>query len=333
MSNMSTKYMGFDLKSPIVPSGSPLMREVDNVRKMEDLGSGAVVLDSLFEEEINFEQDELNHFLEHGTNSFAESATFYPQQEEYVMGPDIYLDRIRKMKEAVDIPVIASLNGVDDGDWTKTAKLIEEAGADALELNIYILQTDFNVTSAQIDKLYFDILKHVKSQLSIPVAVKLGPYFSAFAHTAKQLSDEAGADALVLFNRFYQPDFDIFNLHVDSHLVLSNSNEMRLPMQWIAILYGNVNASLALTTGIHTHEDAIKGLMAGADVIMTTSALLEKGIEHVDTLNKGIAGWLSEHEYEDVDHLKGSLSLKKCPEPDAFESADYIKMLRSYTGR
>ncbi len=332
MSNLSTKYMGFDLKSPIVPSASPLMREVDNVKKMEDSGAGAVVLDSLFEEEINFEEDELNHFLEYGTNSFAESTTFYPQQEEYIMGPELYLERIRNMKSAVDIPVIASLNGVDDGDWTKTAKLIEEAGADALELNIYIMETDFSVTSQKIETLYFDILKHVKSQLSIPVAVKLGPYFSAFANIAKGLSDDAGADALVLFNRFYQPDFDIFNLHVESHLVLSNSNEMRLPMQWIAILYGNVKASLALTTGIHTHEDAIKGLMAGADVIMTTSALLNNGIEHIDKLNKGIIDWLEEHDYKDIDHMKGSLSLKKCPDPDAFERANYMKMLRSYTG-
>jgi dihydroorotate dehydrogenase (fumarate) len=325
--------MGFDLKSPIVPSASPLMREVDNVKKMEDLGAGAVVLDSLFEEEINYEADELNHFLEYGTNSFAESSTFYPQQEEYLMGPDLYLERIRTLKSAVDIPVIASLNGVDNGDWTKTAKLIEEAGADALELNIYILQTDFNKTSGDVEKLYYDIISNVKTQLSIPVAVKLGPYFSAFANTAKKLSDEAGVDALVLFNRFYQPDFDIFNLHVESHLVLSDSNEMRLPMQWIAILYGHVNASLALTTGIHTHEDAIKGLMAGADVVMTTSALLKNGIGHLEKLNKGLSDWLTEHEYEDIDHMKGSLSLMKCPDPDAFERANYMKMLRSYTGR
>ncbi|MFC1564012.1 dihydroorotate dehydrogenase-like protein [candidate division KSB1 bacterium] len=333
MSDLSTKYMGFDLKSPIIPSASPLMREVDNVKKMEDAGAGAVVLDSLFEEEINFEEDELNHFLEYGTEAFAESTTYFPQQEEYVMGTDLYLERIRKMKEAVDIPVIASMNGIDDGDWTKTAKLIQEAGADALELNIYILNTNFNVTSGEIEKLYFDILRNVKSQLSIPVAVKLGPYFSSFAWMAKKLSDEAGADALVLFNRFYQPDFDIFNLHVDSHLVLSNPNEMRLPMQWIAILYGNLKASLALTTGVHAHEDAIKAFMAGADVAMTTSALLENGIGHITKLLDGIKGWMLEHEYGSLSDMKGSLSLQKCPDPDAFERANYMKMLRSYTGR
>ncbi|MFC1477687.1 dihydroorotate dehydrogenase-like protein [candidate division KSB1 bacterium] len=331
MVDLSTKYMGFDLKNPIIPSSSPLSRDVDNVRKMEDLGAAAVVMDSLFEEEIKYEAEELTHFLELGTESFSESTSFFPKHETYLVGPEQYLDRIRKLKEAVDIPVIASLNGIDAGEWTRYAKMIEDAGADGLELNIYFLETSFNVSSTDVENRYVDILKAVKSNISIPVAVKLSPFFSAFASMAKRLSEEGNADALVLFNRFYQPDLDIENLVVVPDLFLSTSNEMRLPLRWIAILYGHLSASLAHTRGIHSHEDVIKAVMAGADVVQMTSVLLHNGIDSIKSLLDNVTKWMEEHDYDNLRDMKGSLSMKSSPNPSAFARANYMKILRSYS--
>jgi len=330
MTDLSTRYMGFNLKNPIVPSASPLMRDVDNVRKMEDNGASAVVMDSLFEEEIIYEVEKLNHFLDFGTESFAEATSYFPKHHAYLVGPDEYLERIAKLKSAVNIPVIASLNGIDDGDWTQHAKSMEQAGADAIELNIYFLETSANVTSNDVEKRYVNILKAVKSNVSIPVAVKLGPYFSAFASFAKNLSSNGNADALVLFNRFYQPDYDIENLEVTTDLFLSSSLEMRLPLRWIGILFGHIEASLALTTGVHTHVDAIKAVMAGADTVQMTSVLLHDGIDTIKTVLKGVDQWMTEHEYESIDQMKGSLSMKSSPDPSAFERANYMKILKSY---
>ncbi|KPK93752.1 dihydroorotate dehydrogenase [bacterium SM23_31] len=327
--DLSTKYMGFDLKNPIVPSSSPLMQDIDKVRRMEDDGAAAVVMDSLFEEQIKFEEAELYYFLEHGTESFAESLTYFPSGDDFYSGPELYLERIQKLKEAVSIPVIASMNGTDAEEWIKYAKLIEEAGADAIELNVYFLETGFNIAPGEVEKRYIEILKAVKSGVKIPVAVKLSPYFSAMASTAKELSD-AGANALVLFNRFYQPDIDLANLEVVPNLVLSNSDEMCLPLRWIAIIYGNIKSSIAITSGVHTHEDIVKAIMAGADAVQMTSVLLQEGIDKIKSFLEELVRWMEEHEYESVDIMKGSLSQKACPDPAAFERANYMKTLRSY---
>lgn len=329
MIDLSTKYMGLNLKNPIVPSASPLMNNVDKVKKMEDAGAAAIVMDSLFEEQIKFEAAELNFFLERGTESFAESLSYFPSGDNFYVGPEIYLERIQKLKRAVKIPVIASLNGTDAGEWTKYAQLIEEAGADGIELNIYFLETSFNVAPGTVEKRYLEILKAVKSGVKIPVAIKLGPYFSAMGSMAKNLS-EAGADALVLFNRFYQPDFDLENLEVVPHLVLSDPLEMRLPLRWVAILYGHIKSSMAITSGIHSHEDIIKTIMAGADAAQMASVLLKEGVEKINVLLKNLTEWMEEHEYSSIHDMKGSLSQKSCPDPAAFERANYMKTLKSY---
>ena len=329
MADMSTTYMGLELKNPLIPSSSPLMKNIDIVRKMEDEGAAAIVMDSLFEEQIKFEAAELNYFLEQGTESFAESLTYFPSGDQFYLGAEPYLDRIKKLKEAVDIPVIASLNGTKLGEWTKYSKLIEEAGADGIELNIYFLETSIDVEPREIEKRYLEVLNAVKSNIQIPVAVKLSPFFSSIAYTAKQLS-EAGADALVLFNRFFQPDFDIEKLEVVPRLVLSNSFELRLPLRWVSILYSRINSSMAITSGIHTHEDAIKAIMAGADAVQMTSVLLKEGVGKIRTILQKLIRWMDEHEYESINNMKGSLSQKSCAEPSAFERANYMKTLRSY---
>jgi len=331
MIDLSTKYMGLNLKNPIVPSASPLMRDIDKVRRMEDLGAAAIVMDSLFEEQIKYEAEELNYFLEYGTESFAESLSYFPSGDDFFLGPEIYLERIRNLKNAVDIPVIASLNGIDAGDWIKHSKLIEEAGADALELNIYFLETSFSVSSRDVEERHLEIVKAVKENVNIPIAVKFSPFFSSLASFAQELSDAGKADALVLFNRFYQPDIDIENLEVVPHLVLSDSHELRLPLRWIAILYGHITASMAITSGIHTYEDILKALMAGADVVQMTSVLLKDGIDIIKSFIDNISSWMEEHEYSSVDTLKGSLSQKSCPDPAAFERANYMNTLRSYS--
>lgn len=327
--DLTTHYMGFTLKNPIVPSASPLAEKVDNIRRMEDAGAAAVTLHSLFEEQIEFEAAELNHFLEYGTQAFAEALSYFPEPYEYILGPDEYLEHIRKAKEAVDIPIIASLNGVSDGGWIDYATRIQEAGADALEVNLYFLPTKPDLTCEAIEHIYLDVLQNVKRHVTIPVAMKLSPYFTALPRLAHQL-DSAGADALVLFNRFYQPDLDIEELSVGPRLVLSTSDEMRLPLRWIAILYGRVKCSLALTSGIHRPEDVIKAMMAGASIANVCSALLKNGIGHITTLLEGVKQWMEEHEYESIQQMQGSLSQRSVAEPAAFERANYMKTLRSY---
>jgi dihydroorotate dehydrogenase (fumarate) len=329
MVDLATTYMGLQLKNPVVPSASPLPASLDNLKRLEDAGAAAITLWSLFEEQIEFEAEELGYFLERGTYSYAEALTYFPPLKQYRREPEDYVEHIRQAKQAAGIPIIASLNGVSPGGWTRYAKLFEEAGADALELNVYFLPTNPTVTGQQVEELYTQILSQVKAHVKIPVAMKLGPYFSAIPHMAGQL-DAAGANALVLFNRFYQPDIDIEKLEVTPNLVLSSSPEMRLPLRWIAILYGRVKASLALTSGIHTPEDVIKAVMAGADVANVCSVLLSGGIGKVSELLDGVTRWMDEHEYESIEQMKGSMSHRSSPEPAAFERANYMKVLLSY---
>jgi dihydroorotate dehydrogenase (fumarate) len=329
MVDLTTTYMGMTLKSPIVPSASPLSKTVSGIRQMEDAGAAAITLYSLFEEQIQIEALAQHHFIEQGAESYAEAISYFPRAADYNRGPEDYLDLVTQAKHAVDVPVIASLNGVTTGGWIEYARKIEQAGADALECNVYLLPTWPNVTGAEVEQTYLDILAEVKANVSIPVAMKLSPFFSAIPNMAHKLN-EAGADALVLFNRFYQPDFDLEELTVVPNLVLSRSSEMRLPLRWIAILYGNVDCSLALTTGVHTPEDALKAIMAGADIVNVASLLLHGGIDQITALTEGINRWMEEHEYESVVQMKGSLSQKKSAEPAAFERANYMKVLGSW---
>jgi dihydroorotate dehydrogenase (fumarate) len=327
--DLSTTYLGLRLRTPLVPSASPLSEDVANIRKMEDAGAAAVVLHSLFEEQLRHERLELHHHLTQGTESFAESLTYFPEVEEYHLGPEAYLEHIRKAKAAVDIPIIASLNGSSVGGWTEYAWQIEQAGADALELNIYSIPTDMDQTAAEVEQTYLDILHAVLSVVSIPVAVKLGPFFSNFARMARSL-DEGGADGLVLFNRFYQPDIDLEGLEIRPNLLLSTPHALRLPMRWIALLYGRLDADLAATSGIHQAQDVLKMLLVGASVTQLCSVLLRKGIDHIRQIEHDLVRWLEEHEYQSVRQLRGSMSQKNCADPSAFERAQYMKTLHSY---
>jgi dihydroorotate dehydrogenase (fumarate) len=329
MVDLTTTYMGMTLKSPIVPSASPLSKTIGGIRQMEDAGAAAITLYSLFEEQIQIEALAQHHFLEHGAESFAEALTYFPRAADYNRGPEGYLELISQAAQAVDVPVIASLNGVTPGGWIGYAKMMEEAGADALECNVYLLPTRTDLTGVEVEQIYLDILSEVKANVTIPVAMKLGPFFSAIPNMAHRL-DEAGADALVLFNRFYQPDFDLEELTVVPNLVLSRSAEMRLPLRWIAILYGHVNCSLALTTGVHTPDDALKAVMAGADIANVASLLLQDGVGKITELTDGMRAWMEENEYESVAQMKGSLSQQKSAEPAAFERANYMKVLGSW---
>ncbi len=327
--NLKTEYMGLKLKNPLVASASPLMRNVDTVRKMEDMGIAAVVMESLFEEQIIHEQHELDHFLTHGAESYAEAVSYFPEPESYEMGPEEYLRHLESLKAAVDIPVIGSLNGVSPGGWMDYAKKMQDAGVDALELNAYYIATDMDKTSREIEDNYVGVLKTVKSEVKIPVAMKLSPFFTSTAAMAKRLDDE-GADGLVLFNRFYQPDIDLENLDVYPNLVLSTSESMRLPMRWIAILYGKIKASLAATSGIHTAEDVLKMLMVGSDVTMICATLLKHGVERIQDILTDLVKWMEEHEYESVAQMKGSMSYKSVAEPAAYARANYMKVIKSY---
>jgi dihydroorotate dehydrogenase (fumarate) len=325
--DFSTTYLGLNLKTPVVPSSNPLMRHVSNIRRMEDAGAGAVVLHSLFEEEIDAESYALDYYLTEGTESFPEALSYFPEAPAYArIGPDAYLEHIRAAKAAVDMPIIASLNGVSPGGWSNYARHIADAGADALELNVYFVATNLSMSGNLVEQLYLNILRDVKAVIDIPVAMKLNPYFSSLANMSQQLIT-AGADGLVLFNRFYQPDIDLINLDVDRSLVLSSSAELRLPLRWIALLYGRINASLALTTGVHSAEDALKGIAAGADVVMMASALLHHGIDHIKTVLDGMRDHLLEYEYDSLDQLRGSLSQINCRAPAAFERANYVQTI------
>jgi dihydroorotate dehydrogenase (fumarate) len=320
------------LRTPLVPSASPLSEEIDNIKRMEDAGASAVVLSSLFEEQILLDRYELHHHLTHGTESFAEALTYIPEPPELDdirLGAEDYMARIRKAKEAVAIPIIASLNGVSIGGWTDYANLIQEAGADALELNIYYIPTDPTLTGAEVEQTYLNILAMVKSLVTIPVAVKLSPFFSNLANMARRL-DEAGADGLVLFNRFYQPDIDLDNLMVRPNVILSTPQALRLPLRWIAILFGRIRADLAATSGIHTAQDVIKMLMAGANVTMLCSVLLRHGVNHIRLIEQGLRQWMEEHEYESVGQMQGSMSQIHCANPGEFERAQYVRALHSF---
>jgi len=327
--NLTTNYLDLVLKNPIVASSSPLSHNIDSIRRLEDAGAAAVVMYSLFEEQIGFDSYYIDYHLTQGIDSYAESISYFPDMQSYNVGPDQYLNLIRRAKEAVDIPIIGSLNGASVGGWTDYAALIEEAGADALELNIYYVPTNPEISSLEVEALYLEILTAVRETVGIPVAVKLSPFFSSIANMANRFAD-FGADGLVLFNRFYQPDFDLENLEVKPRLVLSDSDDLRLPLRWVAILYGRVNADLAITSGIHKSEDVIKGLMAGAKVTMMASELLQNGVRRIGQVLNEVVAWLADHEYESVTQMIGAMSQKHCPEPAAFERANYMKTLDSY---
>jgi len=328
MSDLRTTYLGLKLRTPLVASASPLSQEIDGIRELEDAGASAVVLYSLFEEQLRQESFELEHHLAEGTDSFAEATSFFPQPDEFRLGPEGYLDHIRRAKEAVSIPIIASLNGTTVGGWTQYAKLIDQAGADALECNIYSVAADPDVPSSAVEQQYLDILKAVKSAVTIPVAVKISPFFSNMANMARRL-DESGANALVLFNRFYQPDINLEELEIQPNVLLSTPQALRLPLTWIGILYGRIRANLAATSGVHSPEDVVKLLMVGADVTMLCSALLRNGISHLQHIERGLLEWMEKHEYESVQQMKGSMSQIRCPNPSAFERAQYMKAVKS----
>lgn len=328
--DLSTTYLGLNLKNPIVPSSSPLSRHISTLRRIEDAGAAAVVLYSLFEEEIRMESKTLNEYLIQGTEIYPESITFFPEAPSYRMvGPDAYLEHIARAKEVLDIPIIASLNGVSTGGWIDYAQRIQEAGADALELNIYYIPTNPELTGGEVEQIYVDVLRDVKAAVQMPVAMKLSPYFSSMANMAKRL-DDAGADGLVLFNRFYQPDLDLDALEVVPNLVLSDSDELRLPLRWAAILYGRVRADIGLTTGVHTATDVLKSLAGGATVAMMASELLQNGLGRIGEILGEVGMWLVENEYNSLDELRGSLSQVNVAAPAAFERANYIQVVSSY---
>lgn len=328
--DITTTYLGLNLRSPLVPSAAaPLSEDLDNIKRLEDAGAGAVVLHSLFEEQLLREKFELHHHLEYGTESFAEALTYFPEPDEFHVGPELYLDHIRQAKQSVQIPIIASLNGFSSGGWVEYAKLIQEAGADAIELNIYYVPTDFNMTGAQVEQNYIDTLREVKAEVTIPVTVKLSPFFSNMANMAKQL-DEAGADGLALFNRFLQPDINPEELEVEPGSILSHAQDLRLPMRWIAILYGRINADLASTSGVQRGRDALKLLMAGAKVTHVCSALLRHGIPYIQVMEQEMKHWMEEHEYESVKQMQGSMSQLHCEDKSAYERAQYMKAITSY---
>lgn len=327
--NITTNYLGLTLKSPLVASASPLSESLDNLKRIEDAGAGAVVLFSLFEEQIRNEREMMNHFMTLGTESHSEAVSYFPEPDEYHTGPQQYLQLIRRAKEVIDIPVIASLNGVSIGGWTSFARRMEEAGADALELNVYYIPTDMNLSGQQVEQTYIDILKAVKAAVKIPVAIKLSPFFSNFAHMARDL-DTAGADALVMFNRFYQPDIDIETLEVKPHVLLSTAQDLRLPLTWIGILFGKINASLAATSGVHSSDDVVKLILAGANVTMMTSALLKNGIDHIRTVENGLQQWMADHDYQSVSQMRGAVSQMHAEDPSAFERAQYMRALTNY---
>jgi len=330
--DLSTTYLGLKLKNPLVASSSPMCQDVANVCRMEEAGAAAVVLQSLFEEQIEIESDELDRAYTESSSLYAEATTHLPELVGHYVGPEGYLNHIRKCKEAVRIPIIASLNGTSIGGWVKYGEEMEQAGADALELNIYYIPTDLNVSGEQVEAKYVDLVREIKGRVRIPVAVKLSPFFSSMGNMARKL-DAAGADGLVLFNRFYQPDYDLEALEVVPNLILSTPHELLLRLHWVAVLYGNVKADMALTGGVHSATDIVKAMMAGAKIAMMTSALLKRGISYLDTLCTELLVWMGEHEYDSIRQMQGSMSRNAVPQPEAFERANYMKVLRSYAMR
>jgi dihydroorotate dehydrogenase (fumarate) len=328
--NLTTRYLGLELEHPLVPSASPLTGNLDSLKELEDCGASMVVLHSLFEEQIEHDAQASEHFRELGTDSFSESLSYFPDSGELDHGVGEYLDLVRKAKESLSIPVVASLNGTQTGGWTESAKQIEEAGADALELNIYFIATSLDDAGDTVEKRYMDILKSIKSSIQIPVTVKLSPYFSSLGHLARQLV-ENGADGLVLFNRSYLPDIQIEELEHQPHLNLSDSDDLKLPLHWLSILYGRIPCDLSATSGIHTVEDVVKATMAGASVTHLCSALLQNGPGLLGKLKSGLITWLEEHEYDSLGQMLGSMSFINCPDPSALERANYMKTLMNWT--
>jgi len=330
MIDLTTTYLGLKLPSPLVVSASPLSRDVDGICRLEDAGAAAVVLYSLFEEQLRQEEVDLQYHLSAGTESFAESLTYFPQPSEFHTGPEGYLNHIRKAKASVGMPIIASLNGSTLGGWTKFAGEIERAGADAIECNIYYIPTDPKLTAGDVETTYLDIVRAVKNTVTIPVSVKLSPFFSNFTNMAHRL-DDAGADGLVLFNRFYQPDIDLEELEIRPNVLLSSQQALRLTLTWIGILYGKLKASLAATSGVHTAEDVVKLLMVGANVTMMCSSLMRNGVNHLRHVEREVREWMEEHEYESVQQMQGSMSQLRCPDPGAFERAQYMRAVKGMT--
>jgi dihydroorotate dehydrogenase (fumarate) len=325
--DLTTTYLGLNLKSPLVPSAAaPLSDDLDNLRRLEDAGAAAIVLHSLFEEQLVREKFELHHHLEYGTESFAEALTYFPEPETFHTGPELYLEHIQSAKNDLSIPIIASLNGFSPGGWTEYAKLIEEAGADAIELNLYFVPTDPDMSGATIETMFIETLRDVKYAVNIPVAVKLSPYFSNLANMAKRL-DKAGADGLVLFNRFMQPDINPEELEVEAVANLSSGGDLRLPLRWIAILHDRVSADLAATGGIQHGRDAIKAIMAGAKVANLCSALLRHGFPYLTKLEEEMRHWMEEYEYESLTQMRGSMSQANSPDASAFERAQYVRAI------
>lgn len=337
MPDLSTTYLGLKLKSPLVPSASPLSKSLDNIKRLEDAGAAAIVLYSLFEEQINAESNELDYFLTHSGESYAEALSYFPEPQAYRLGPEQYLEHLRRAKAAVSVPVIGSLNGVSRGSaderapssWVRYAQKMEQAGADALELNVYFVPTDPMLASETIEQIHVELLQDVKRSVHIPVAMKISPYFTNMTHIARRL-DRAGVNALVMFNRFFMPDFDLEALDVVTRIGLSTSYDLRLPLRWIAILYGRIQADMALTSGVHTAEDVLKGLMAGATVTMLASELLQNGIERLTEIQRDLEQWMETHEYTSVAQMRGSMSHKSVAFPAAFERALYVKTITSY---
>jgi dihydroorotate dehydrogenase (fumarate) len=329
MIDLSTTYLGLKLKNPLVASSSPLAKDLANIKKFEDAGVSAIVLHSLFEEQINAESLELDRFLSSQTESYAEALNYFPDMTRYNIGPDAYLEHIQKCKETVRIPIIASLNGVSAGGWVRYARLMQEAGADALELNIYLLPTDAEVSGEKIEQNYVDLVRHVMANVRIPVAVKFGPYFSSIPNFCRKL-DQTGVDGLVMFNRFYQPDFDLETLEVKPNLFLSDSNTLLLRLHWVALLHGHIRADMAVTGGVHTVYGLLKSMMAGAKVAMSTSCLLRYGIDYAAQIIQDLREWMEEHEYESIQQMQGSMSVKHVTNAGVFERANYMKVLSSY---
>jgi len=329
MLDLTVTYLNLQLRTPLVASASPLSHELDGVRRLEDAGASAVVLYSVFEEQLCQEQAELEHHLSAGSQSFAESLTYFPKASEFHTGPEEYLRHIQRAKDAVAIPVIASLNASTLGAWTNYARRIEDAGADAIECNIYFIPSDLERSSADVEGMVLEIVRSVKHSVHIPVAVKLSPFFTSMANMAKRL-DAVGADGLVLFNRFYQPDIDLEELSLKTGVLLSTSQSLRLPLTWIGILFGRVGASLAATSGIHRAEDVVKMLMVGADVTMLCSALLRHGVNHLRHVERGLREWMEHHEYDSVRQMQGSMSQLRCPDPSAFERALYVRAVKDF---
>ena len=327
--NLETTYLGLRLRSPLMPGASPLVDDLDQVRRLEDAGAGAIVMHSLFEEQIDLEELGTIHGMDVHNESFAEALSYFPRPGDFRLGPHQYLEQIRRIKATVRVPVIASLNGTTATGWLRYARLIEEAGADALELNVYRIVSSFDETSTQVENQLIEIVASVRQQVRIPIAVKLSPFFSALPALARRLA-EAGADGLVLFNRFYQLDLDIEALEVVPHLHLSDRSELLLRLRWLAILYGRLPLSLAATGGVHTATDVLKALMAGADGVQMVSVLLQYGVQHLAKLEADLVRWMKEHGYDSVAQLRGCLSLERCPDPAAFERANYMRILQTW---